>query len=357
MHDLLLSYAVELVEADADVDSLLSWYAHAVTVADGLLFSGPRPPDVGVGPHRVPVPLTTRAEALQWLATEHTTLIAAVKAAQDRNMHALVMALACAMRFVTLGPRALWRTRLDAESAGLAAARACGNRAVEAFLLMRRGDTAQLLGRWAESDADFRAELSLAEELGNRTRLAEAWCGLGRGRKLQRRYADAWDCYQQALPLVRGSHDELAEAVVECNLSQICARLGRFRDARGHAAREWELRRSAKDEVGAAYALWDLAVAWQGLDNHVTAIEIGKRAMEMYRELGVTDEFLALALLTTAISYEFVGQATEAVRCLLEAESILADLGDPRISVVRNRLSAHGSHVGQPGTTDSGPSG
>jgi tetratricopeptide (TPR) repeat protein len=357
MHDLLLAYATELVKTEADLGSLLSWFAHAATVADGLIFPGPCPPDTGVRPHPVPVPLTTRTEALKWLATERASLVAAIKSAQVHEMHAVVIALACAMRFVTLGPRALWTLRLQAESAGLVAARACENQVVEAFLLMRRGDTAQLLGRWAESDADFLTEFALARELGDRSRTAEALCGLGRGRKLRQMYAEAWECYQQALPLVRVAHDELAEAVVECNLSQICARLGRFEDARSHAAQEWELRLRAEDWVGAAYALWDLAVAWQGLNDHDTTIEIGNRAVEMYRELGVSGEFLALALDTVAISYQAAGQVTEAVRCLREAESILDDLGDPRATVVRNRLSAHGSHAGQPGTTDSGPSG
>lgn len=336
MHDLLNAYAAERADSEEDDDSrrrslmnVLAWYAHVAAAADDLVFPGCAAPDVGLPPLALPVPLSDRPEALAWLHTEQATVLTALSCAARYGFRSIAVALACSVRFLTLRRRALWTDRLTAESLGLEAARACENLRAEAFLLMRRGDTHQLLGRWAESDADFEAERALARVLGDRDRLAEALCGLGRGRKLRHRYAEAWNYYHQARQVVRGANNTLAEAVVHCNLSQICGRLGRHRRALDHAQVELVLRRRAGDRVGEAYALWDAAVACQGLESHTASIGLAERAIAMYRELGASEEFLAMALETAAVSYKVCGNIVRAEQSMAEASALFANLGDP----------------------------
>jgi tetratricopeptide (TPR) repeat protein len=165
----------------------------------------------------------------------------------------------------------------------------------------------------------------------------EALCGLGRNRKLQLRHAEALACYEQALPLVRGTRTRYVEAVVEANLSQLNARLGRHQDALDHAERELVLHQDTGDTVGEAYALHDLATAWQGLGDYDTAAAFGERAVAIFRLAAATERYLAAALETTAESLVGRGDLTRATACLEEAAAILEELGDSRADAIQRR--------------------
>ncbi|MBB5959562.1 tetratricopeptide (TPR) repeat protein [Saccharothrix tamanrassetensis] len=344
LHDLLRAYAAHRAASDETAEerrrctaALITWYAQAATVADRLVFAGTAVLELDLGPPVLPVPLKDRARASEWLADEHATLLAAQRQAAELEMHRHVIALAGAARFLMLRQRVLWTARLAAETLGLAAAVASADRASEAFLLMRRGDSYQQLGRWQDSDADLRRELAVAREIGDPVRHREALTGLGRNRKLQHRYAEAWDCYQQALAPAREA-GVFAEAIVQCNLSQISVGLGKFGQALRHAERELELRRLVGSAHGEAYALHDVAVAWQGLRDHGRAVEFCREAVARYRELPATERDLAVVLTTLAKSLEQQGDPVGAGGSLSEAVAIFTALGDPQAEVVRRRL-------------------
>jgi tetratricopeptide (TPR) repeat protein len=239
------------------------------------------------------------------------------------------------MRFLAFAPRGLWTVRLEAESRGLDAAQALGDRAAEMTLLRRRADTFQMCGRWEESETDLRACVALAKQSGEPVRLGEALCGLGRACKLRGALREALAFYDKALPLVRGAGR--VEAVVECNLSQINVRLGRFSDALAHAEREWNLHRDMGDPLGEGYALHDIAVAYQSLGNHYAATSVGERAVALLRITAAAESYLAAALQTVAISYEASGDEASAARRLQEAAHLLAALDDFQAGAVRER--------------------
>jgi tetratricopeptide (TPR) repeat protein len=344
IHELLHAYAAGRVANEEVADeqhealtAMLNWYAHTATVADRLVFPTHPSLKVALKPAAEPAPFTDRVGAWAWLTEEYLTLLTALRQTADHGPHRITIALAAAMRFLALKPRTLWHTRLEAESHGLAAARSAGDRTAEAIFLRRRADTHQMLGHWAESDADLERGIALALEAGNPVLHGEALCGLGRNRKLQQRHAEALACYEQALPLVRGTRTGYVEAVVEANLSQLSARLGRHRDALRHAERELVLHRDAGDTVGEAYALHDLATARQGLGDHDTAAALGERAVAIFRTAVATDGYLALALETTAESLVRLGDLPRATAHLEEAATILEESGDPRADAVRQQ--------------------
>lgn len=359
MHDLLHAYAADRVAKDVvggrrrdALTAMLNWYAHTATVADRLVFPTHPSLTLALPPVTEPALVTDRAGAWGWLTEEYPTLLAALRHTAAHGPHQLTIALAAAMRFLALRPRALWRDRLEAESHGLAAARAAGDHIAEAVFLRRRADTHQMLGHWAQSDADLDSCIAMALQQERDPVLhGEALCGLGRNRKLQLRHAEAIACYEQALPLVRGTCAPYVEAVVEANLSQLNARLGRNRDALCHAERELELHRDAGDTVGEGYALHDLATAWQALGNHETAAALGDHAVAIFRSAAGTEHYLATALETTANSLVRYGDVTRAAAYLDEATTILQELGDPHAEAMQRRaddisLSIMGDRVG-----------
>jgi tetratricopeptide (TPR) repeat protein len=174
--------------------------------------------------------------------------------------------------------------------------------------------------------------------------------GLGRVRLEQKRYPDAGQYYQQALPLARRAGDRRPEAVVECNLSQINAHQGRYEQALEHAERELALRRHAGDHVGEAYALGDEAVARQGLGEHAAAIELTDQAMEMYRTLAGTENLRARVLETAAISFEQIGDVALAATRLTEACVLLEEIDAPRADALRDRAHTLTTPAADPDT-------
>jgi hypothetical protein len=344
IHDLLHVYAADRAMSDdtpAARDQALAatvtWYAQTAETADRLMFPAQPalPTDIGTPVH--PVRLADRAQAWSWLTSECDTLLALLKYAAEHEMTVPTIALAAVMRFLAMRPRAMWSSRLAAESLGLLAAEASGDRTAEAVFRSTRADTHQMMGHWIESDIDLDRLTALAQELDAPELYCEALCGKGRNRKLQHRDAEARLYYQQALPLVRATGNRHIEAVVECNLSQISTRLGHHQDALAHARRELVIRRECGDLVGEAYALHNMAVAEQGLGNHLMAIDLGEQACALFRATTATEQFLTEVLETMAISLENNGEHARAGECRLEARTILAELGGRQTELPSDR--------------------
>ncbi|MFD9964580.1 ATP-binding protein [Amycolatopsis sp. NPDC058986] len=340
-HDLLHAYAAhragldETAEARHEaVNRLFTWYARTAQAADKLLFPGLDVLDIPLEPVGHELPLADRGQALGWLNTEQVNLMAVLRAAHAYRAHDAALCLAASARSLSMRERALWPVRLEAETLGLRAARAAGNRVAEAFLLGFRGDTFADLGRLDEAEADFDQQLTLARELDDVVRQRVALVGLAQVRLLHQRYLDARSLYHRALPLARAAGGGRPEAVIECNLSRISVFLGQYEQALVHAERELELRRRTADRVGEAYALHDVAVAHQKLDDHETAIGFANQAIAMYRDLAGTGTFLALTLETAAASLERIGALTRAARYLAEACALLGELDDPRVEAL-----------------------
>ncbi len=340
-HDLLHVHAAERAGAhDSPGDrhralsAMVAWYGHAAASADRLVFPGQPTLPAEPSAH---VALADRNEAWSWLNTECEVMLEALRYADDHGMTDATVTLAAATRFLALRPRGLWSTRLAAETRGLLAARTAGDQAAEAALCGSRADTHQMMGHWSASDTDLERLAVLAEQLDDLALRAEAVCGMGRNRKLQHRDIEAHGYYRRALPLVRNSGGGRLEAVVECNLSQISARLGRHRDALRHARRELILRREHGDMVGEAYALYNMAVAEQGLGDHRAAIQLGERAQAIYRATAATDQFLADVLETMAVSLDDTGDRVTARQYWHEAATILGERGDPRTEILLRR--------------------
>lgn len=347
LHELLHSYAADRSNDDAfagerheALKALFGWYAATATAADRLLFPTHPAVDVALEPVAVAPPFSERAGAWAWLTEEYTTLLALLGRAADQDLHATTIALAAATRFLALMAPAAWHDRLQAETRGLSAAVSAGDRLAETAFLHRRADTHQMLGNWAASDADLERSIAFAEEDGDDVLRGHALCGLGRNRKLQHGYAEALNYYTMALPLVHGVGTGYVEAVVEANLSQLNARLGRHHDALHHAERELVLHRDGGDAVAQAYALHDLATAHQGLGDHVTAVALADRAVIVFRAAAGTERYLASALETRAESLVCLGDIPQARQCLDEAAAVLDGVHDPRAEAMRQRVAA-----------------
>ncbi|MGW4116927.1 tetratricopeptide repeat protein, partial [Actinosynnema sp. NPDC004786] len=349
LHDLLHAYAADRARVDDTaedraeaVTAVVGWYARTAIEADRWIFAAHPSPDLGLGDAPEPMGLADRGQALAWLTAEHVTLEAVQQQAGGHGAYREVMAVALAMRFLVFRSRVLWPVRMRAESRGIDAARACGDRQVEAVLLLRRGDTLQKMGEWDASDTDLHVALALTDDLGESSLYGRALACLGHNRVLQQRFTDAEPYYRRALPLVRGLPSIYFEANAHGNLALITTRLGRHREALDHAERELVLRRTIGVTEGVAYALHNVAAARQGLEQHQAAIDLCQQALALFRTEAGDEGFVATTLQTLATSLQRVGEHDSAARCLAEAVTILTDLDDPHADLLRGRLSQEG---------------
>jgi tetratricopeptide (TPR) repeat protein len=347
LHDLLHGYAAHRAERDDTADdrrrartTVLTWYAHTARTADRLVFPGLLYLDVELGPSDNAVVLEDRGQALAWLNREQANLMAALRTAVRHGVYSVALVLASTTRFLVLRERSLWTVRAEAETLGLTAARDSHHQAAEALLLGFRGETQTNLDKLDQAEADFTAQLTLARALDDPVQQRFGLNGLGLVSLQQQRYLDAQRYYQQALPLAREDTDRRPEAVVECNLSQISARLGHYDQALEHAERELALRRQTTDRVGEAYALHDVAVAHQGLGEDTAAIDHADRALALYRTLDGTEKYMPAPLETASVSLERSGNLPRAAEYLREAATILTDLDAPNAADLHHRWRA-----------------
>ncbi|WP_344800843.1 tetratricopeptide repeat protein, partial [Actinokineospora diospyrosa] len=339
-HDLLHAYAAQCAERDETAEdrraatmAVLTRYARTATAADRLLFPGNASLVIDLAKVDEPAVVRDRAEALTWLSTELTTLQAALRLTEQLEAHPLTMAIAGAMRFLATRPRATLRVRAEAETAGIAAAQACGATTFEITFRIRRGDTHQQMESWVKSDTDHRDAYALAERVGDTILRGEALCALGRTAVLQERHADAEPYYRQALPLLRDVRGGSVEAAVHANLSVITTKLGRHAEALDHAEHELAFRLALGSPPGVAHARHNIAVALQGLGDHQRALDLCREVEACYRVSAGWDQELAEVLMTMTRLHYHLHHRDEAVRCFSEAADILLAFDAPRPSL------------------------
>lgn len=345
LHDLLHAYAAQRAENDdppadrnAALVRIVQWYARAALAADRTAHPGFPALQIELGPGPSVVRLADRTAAMSWLNTELLNLTAALRTATEHGWHAAAIGIAGSMRFLAFRERAAWPMRLDAETLGVAAARASGDRKAETLLLACQGDTFLSLQRWDEAEVAYRREQALGRDLADSGIQCVALIGLAHLRREQGSYAHARALFLEALPLSRQAGGGRSEAVVECNLSIISARTGDYRQALVHAERELALRRQTGDQAGEAFALHNMAIGWQGAGDHRAALDWTQRALALCRSLDTAGRRTAVVLDTAATSFTHTGDRQRAIECLREAVQLLTELDDERLPEVRARL-------------------
>jgi tetratricopeptide (TPR) repeat protein len=328
-HDLLRAYAAELTEQNdspavrrAAIAALAMWYARMAWECDRLAFPGTfrLPFDAPyVGPA-----IVDGLRALDRLDTERSNLRALLQLADRHGLGAEVVRLAEGVRFLWM--RGTVEDAVELTGLGMRAARRAGDRLAEFWFCIRQSENHYRGHDWSEATAlvDRAAELAVGMAdpvlrgiaLDNR-----AWLHVYRGE-----FADALPCAQQALSLVRGSGR--SEAVARDALAWALNGLGRHEEARRHAelGLAW---RQGRDPIGAAQAMHQLGVAWQGLGDDDKAIDILREAITRGRAFGHLEEAVAAPLMTMAALLRRVGREDEAVACWQEAAELYDDYGRP----------------------------
>ncbi|MFF8939249.1 tetratricopeptide repeat protein [Streptomyces paradoxus] len=298
LHDLLRDYARDRARQDerpperaAALDRLFRRYAELAAEADRVLSplssrapAGSGTPDPGED-HKLEAraaPFSPSA-ARKWLVAEHANIVACARSAvESRSVHALGLTVAA-------GPLLLLGYADDAGAlyeTALVAARALGDRTVEAAALLGLGEVARFAGRVGAARDSFEAARALCEELEDAAGLARALYGLGEIERTAGRFSAALEYHGAAHAVCCEADDAPGQADALRGMGEVAQALGDLESARRHYGRSLALSEDSGNLYAQAYAYLGLAEVEQGAREHPAARERFEHAEAICRTIG-----------------------------------------------------------------------
>ncbi len=344
MHDLLRAFAGE-TSAEADTpgerhDALHRLYDHYLQACEnGATAINPFRPAVASHdplPGVVTVELTDAGAALAWFRDEHAALVAAVHQAAAAGLpaHATRLAAALATYFDRRGH---WSDWVSTQRAAIEAARAAGDRIGQAHAHRRLARALTRMSRPDEAYAQACAALDLFAQETDLDGEANTQLDLALLLEQQGRYAEALAYAKDALAIFRCTDDVASVANALNSVGWAYSLVGDHRAALAHCREALEVLRGLDNRDSEAHTWDSVGYAHHHLGEHEEAVSCYLVALELFRELG--DRYYeARVLVHLGEAHHAGGQHGEAA--LMEALSILDDLGHPTAAEVRGKLEA-----------------
>jgi DNA-binding SARP family transcriptional activator len=335
-HDLLRRYAAEHAQAESGrewqvaLHRLLEWYLRSADAADRLLYGQmlrlPLPsPDAG---SPLPAAFVEAVDALDWLDTERSNLVAAVERAAGEGPRPLAWRLCDALRGY------FWQNRhtvdwLAVTRAGLAAAQQEGDAQAQAAVQRTLGLALYCLGDYAEAVEHYTCGLALAKQAGWVSGNASMLGNLGLAYTDMGRLELAADHHAQALALYRQSGETAGQAIALANLGDVHREMGRPQRAADPLRLALTLHTRAECWGGVASTLNTLAEVVRDLGRLDDARQHLTRALALARDLGNRySEAHGLYVLATV--HRDAGRQRQALESARAALTVAREIGEPR---------------------------
>jgi DNA-binding SARP family transcriptional activator len=332
-HDLLRVYAADRArtqEAEPDqeaaVGRVLTWYLHTVEAAATVISAHHARVPLGLPPAGVhPLAFSSLDEALTWCEAERPGLRAATRLAASSGLHEIAWKLpAAAMSFYYR--RSHWGDWVATHEAGLASARALGDRQAEAWMLNNLGIAygdqrrQECAGYFEQALAIYRAMGDPRGETRAANNVASAWFNLGR-------FDEALAAGLRSLEIQRRNGNRYGEGIALGVLGGSCQRLGRFAEAIDHLQAALAIFRELGDRMAEADSLSDLGEAHLGLSRVSEAVDALTLSLAIWQDIG-DRHGLAATLLRLGRAQQAAGDAEQAYDLLSQAAELFDELGD-----------------------------
>jgi tetratricopeptide (TPR) repeat protein len=293
VHDLLRAYACELARTlDCDTDQraathrALDYYLHTAHAAARLL--EPQREAMTLTPAQpgviFPV-LTSPAQSLAWLTSEHPVLVAAIARAADSGFGTHTWQLACILT-TYFQRQGHWYDQLVADQTALLSAYQMADSTGQAHAHRSLARAYLRLGRNDDADTHLGHSLRLCRELGDPIGEARAHDGLGLVSARRGNHVEALRHTQQALDLFHTAGHRGGYAQVLNDIGWRHALIGNYQRALTYCWRALVLLRKLADQHGQANTWDSLGYAHHHLGQHSQAIACYQRALDLFREVG-----------------------------------------------------------------------
>jgi DNA-binding SARP family transcriptional activator len=336
MHDLIRRYAAELAadklttdEMDSALGRLLDYLQYAAIRAEGLRQRQTRSSTLAqltaTGQGRPD--FADADQALAWLRTERSTLLACLDYVTARDMAARAVALTAGVAYLLRldGP---WEEAIARHRAAVQAACTGRDRLGQAHALLCLGDMYQLTGNSAAAAQNLAEARDIFREVGDDLGLANSLRILGYV-QLATGDAEAADTLAEAPDIFRGLGDQLGLASALMPLGEAQRLSGHYANAAATAAEALAIFDRLGDRTGRANGMLRLAMAQYETDGLRAAAHSLSEALATYRELG-SRLGQANALQRMGDLQIVMGDYTAAMQNLCEARAIFRDLGSQR---------------------------
>ena len=345
-HDLLRAYAAERAATDespadraAAHRRVLTWYLHTADAAGGLLAPGRRRVPLGPpSPQCRPLTLTGYEQALAWCDAEHASVVACIRSAAQTGHDDIAWQLPVAS-FGYFDLRKPWAEWIACARIALSAARRCGNRFGQAWVLGNLGVAYIGLGRLGDALDCGQQSLRIRRDIGDRRGEGAELNNLGHTYLALARLHDGLSCFEQALAIAREIGNRHGEVIGLSNLGETCLKLGRSGDAISFLQEALALAREMDYQVIEGVALHNLGESYQAIAEPGTSADCFRRALSVRQYTG-DRHGQAQTLRALGDLLQELREADAARASWQQALAILEELGDPQARQLRARLRA-----------------
>jgi len=343
-HDLTQLYAAECAAAEetdaswaAAMTRLGTWYLHTADAADLLFGVARRRRDLGLAAEYCqPLVLDSYAQSLAWFDGELGNLPVVTRHAAEAGLHTLAWQLPhIAWGYFTLRhPCTEW---IAACKTGLASAQLSRDQQGEIMMLHSLSAAYYEAGRFAEAAECGERTLPMIRRLGNQYGESASLANLAQIYKMMKRTDEAVACAQRSLPLARAAGNDGAVVTALQSLALIYQEQGSAQEAIACFREALDTCRRTNCRYGEASILSDIGALSLMLGQYEEAIKLLSSALVAHRTLGYRHDE-ATTLLRLGEVHSKTGQARAARTARTAALAICDDLGDPRAAELRELL-------------------
>jgi len=352
LHDLLRCFAAQASgpepsrEGDAAVERLGWWFLHSAYNAAKAIDTPDLPVPTRLSEHE-PMTFASYNEALEWFDREWGNLIAVQQAARDLGLHEIVWQLGVAQKFVA-ALRYQYADSVRAHELAVDAARALGDRAVEARVTGGLGLAHGGVGHLDDSERYHRAGLNILRELGDWVRMGPALLNLGSALNALKDHEQAAAKYLEALEIFERSGAIGGRATAYLYLGRLHQELGNLDQAERYYLLSMEDNRAVTAAARADSTKVDNRRGRVTLLGHLASVHLARgeaaRAVQGYREtVGLARDIGDKYLLADAVhrlgqALLAAGETAQARETWTEALTLFENIGHEQATAVRAQL-------------------
>ncbi|WP_250292754.1 tetratricopeptide repeat protein [Frankia sp. CiP1_Cm_nod1] len=285
-----------------------------------------------------PARLSSPGAALDWLESERSNLLDAVRTASARGWDTAVWEL-CEALWVLYYNRKHYPEWLESHELAVAAAARLGHQAAEARMRSQLGRALVELERFAEAEAQFEEAIRLARVAVNRRVEASVLEFVGRARFEQADYPAAIAAFERSRSMNADLGNARGVALQTHHLGRALAGSGRSAEAAAVLAEALAGFEALPDEHNQARVLISLGEVHCDLARYADAERALAAAIDIMRRRGVPFQ-VALASEVLADVAAATGDHLAARRHREEALTAYTDAGSPRAHRLREALLA-----------------
>lgn len=340
-HDLIRLHARQHAEAAsrdsrAAVARSVGWYLREAVSAENAIAPGRwhlNPMYADDQPPRH----ATSTDALAWMESEMSGLVAAVHAAHDNGLHEQTWQL-CEAMWGLFSRRRYFRQWMDTYRVGMESAIACSDKSAEARMRVWLGLAQLALGRLDPADEEFRMSLDVARQGGSLIGEATALEHMGLVRLAEGRPEAAIGYFGESLRIFRQIGLPRAVLGITRRMGEAYRDAGEHEHAIGLLREAQELSVALGDQFLEGRALRSLGMTYMRAGQPSEAITVLEEALEIVRLTGGTYE-QARVRSSIADAALALGRTGEAREHLVASLAIYSRLGAPEAEAVDRLLT------------------